>query len=192
MREGIITFYKGRRYRSRLEARWASFFDLAGWRYEYEPYDLPGWIPDFLLLGCQKTLVEVKPYTTFGEFDLKKIIQAMDAYPESPREVLLVGASLFDSFADGPWPDGIVVGWLGEVLKGHGGNRLIDLEFDEAILCESAFGLGFFHASGSWTDRMSGMDHRQHWVASKDKIAPLWQQSGNIAQWEPHPYLDRT
>lgn len=41
------TMYDGVQYRSRLEARWAVFFDLAGWKHEYEPIDLPGWSPDF-------------------------------------------------------------------------------------------------------------------------------------------------
>ena len=31
------TLYNGRRYRSRLEARWAAFFDLVRWPFEYEP-----------------------------------------------------------------------------------------------------------------------------------------------------------
>lgn len=60
---GIPTLYRGRRYRSRLEARWACFFDLVGWKYEYEPFDLPGWIPDFALFGedGRQVLVEIKP-----------------------------------------------------------------------------------------------------------------------------------
>jgi hypothetical protein len=33
----IVTEYAGARFRSRLEARWAAFFDLCGWRWEYEP-----------------------------------------------------------------------------------------------------------------------------------------------------------
>jgi hypothetical protein len=48
--EGIPTMYKGVNYRSRLEARWAAFFDRARWPYQYEPLDLPGWIPDFAIL----------------------------------------------------------------------------------------------------------------------------------------------
>jgi hypothetical protein len=48
----IETHYKGYRFRSRLEARWAVFFDALGLRWEYEPegYDLGsvGWyLPDF-------------------------------------------------------------------------------------------------------------------------------------------------
>lgn len=53
------TSYKGVNFRSRLEATWAAFFDLCGWEWEYEPIDLPGWTPDFILE--KKVAVEVKP-----------------------------------------------------------------------------------------------------------------------------------
>ena len=64
--KSIPTIYGGTRFRSRLEARWASFFDLLGWEYEYEPFDLDGWIPDFMLAGSTRILVEVKPITRFN------------------------------------------------------------------------------------------------------------------------------
>jgi len=63
----IPTQYGGRRYRSRLEARWASFFDQLGWRHEYEPFDLGAWSPDFGLPLSENwspatwLLAEVKP-----------------------------------------------------------------------------------------------------------------------------------
>jgi hypothetical protein len=60
----IPTEYKGRMYRSRLEARWAAFFDRLSWGAEYEPFDLGAWSPDFLLRHLN-VLVEVKPITTF-------------------------------------------------------------------------------------------------------------------------------
>jgi hypothetical protein len=41
------TKYVGVQFRSRLEARWAAFFDLANWQWSYEPIDLEGWTPDF-------------------------------------------------------------------------------------------------------------------------------------------------
>lgn len=63
----IQTAYAGYRFRSRLEARWAVFFDAISLRWEYEPegFDLGshGWyLPDFYLpdLGGG-TWVEVKP-----------------------------------------------------------------------------------------------------------------------------------
>lgn len=55
----LPTNYAGRRFRSRLEARWAIFFDACGIPFQYEPegYDLPSgpYLPDFYL-------------TTFGLF----------------------------------------------------------------------------------------------------------------------------
>jgi hypothetical protein len=49
----IETRYKGYRFRSRLEARWAVFFDALGlkWEYEREGYELPSgrYLPDFFI-----------------------------------------------------------------------------------------------------------------------------------------------
>jgi hypothetical protein len=58
----IKTRYAHIEFRSRLEATWAKFFDLCGWPYEYEPIDLDGYIPDFILtFPYAPLLVEVKP-----------------------------------------------------------------------------------------------------------------------------------
>ncbi len=40
----IPTNYKGLLFRSRLEAQWAHFFDDLDWPWEYEPFDLNGYI----------------------------------------------------------------------------------------------------------------------------------------------------
>jgi hypothetical protein len=42
--QAIETAYNGYRFRSRLEARWAVFFDALGIRYQYEKegFDLDG------------------------------------------------------------------------------------------------------------------------------------------------------
>lgn len=64
MIKAIPTEYKGVTYRSKIEARWAVFFDLAGIRvqYEDEAYELPSgrYLPDFYIpqLGV---FFEVKP-----------------------------------------------------------------------------------------------------------------------------------
>ena len=75
--KGIVTNWRYRRYRSRLEARWACMFDLLGWKYEYEPYDLNGWIPDFIILGDAEILVDLKPYTIFKEWEEGQIDKIM-------------------------------------------------------------------------------------------------------------------
>jgi hypothetical protein len=78
--EALRTIYNGVKYRSKLEARWAVFFDEYGLRFEYEPttFRLKSglYCPDFYLsdLACY---VEVKPliteliegYEIFGFFE---------------------------------------------------------------------------------------------------------------------------
>lgn len=60
--KAIPTFYNNVQFRSRLEARWAAFFDLCGWKWDYEPFDLDGWAPDFKITSGQVVaLAEVKP-----------------------------------------------------------------------------------------------------------------------------------
>lgn len=71
--KAIETNYKGYRFRSRLEARWAVFFDALGIEWEYEPqgFDLGGgvrYLPDFFI--NRKYYAEVKPRVgEIGQFD---------------------------------------------------------------------------------------------------------------------------
>lgn len=70
--KAIPTRYGGTQFRSRLEARWAAFFDLNGWAWDYEPVDLSGWCPDFSLTFPEATIyAEVKP-TEAGEDSMVK------------------------------------------------------------------------------------------------------------------------
>ena len=72
----IETIYKGYRFRSRLEARWAVMFDLLHWNFEYEPFDLMGWTPDFVIYGDQNVLVEIKPSEMVDKNVVDKITKA--------------------------------------------------------------------------------------------------------------------
>jgi hypothetical protein len=105
----IPTQYAGVNFRSRLEAKWAAFFDLNGWAWEYEPIDFDGWIPDFLLRlemgrrpmlsgeiadgGTADIFAEVKPVALPSLAD--------DAYRKAVKHsgdvcVLLLGAAPVD------------------------------------------------------------------------------------------------
>lgn len=66
--KAIETHYRGFRFRSRLEARWAVCFDHMGldWNYEEEGFELPSgrYLPDFVVRrkgSSLKTYVEIKP-----------------------------------------------------------------------------------------------------------------------------------
>jgi len=67
MIKAIETRYKGYLFRSRLEARWAVFFDTLGikWEYEQEGFELSGgtrYLPDFYLPTFAGGIyAEVKP-----------------------------------------------------------------------------------------------------------------------------------
>lgn len=90
----IETEYKGYRFRSRLEARWAVFFDACGVRWEYEPegYELNNgqqYLPDFLLHDVEGRVdgdlhVEVKGKMT--KTDAAKINQ----FSEGKHPLLVV------------------------------------------------------------------------------------------------------
>lgn len=179
---GIPTIYNGVQYRSRLEARWAAFFDLLGWKYQYEPFELPGWIPDFLLLGAWPTLVEVKPVLEFPEDIALEIEDA--CLPD--HELLIVGCTI--PIGERPslnnfWIDRGPFGWLGE-------------EMEEGSVCwgDACFGrwragggrFGFCHSEQSFTDRISGGydggchgDIHFEWK----EVLDLWNRAGNLTQW---------
>jgi hypothetical protein len=168
----IPTIYRSRLFRSRLEARWAAFFDLAGWRYEYEPVDLPGWFPDFSLFGAEEILVEVKPYSKLDQFDTAKIERAMAGTAKQNLEVLLLGESI--RCEDRYLPQ---LGWLWER---YGGNTWAGALFHELG------GLGFCHEPGSYSNRITGQyDGDRGMGADASHILNLWNEAGNIVQWKP-------
>jgi hypothetical protein len=86
------TLYKGQTFRSRLEAKWAVFFDILEWEWVYEPFDLGGWSPDFAIRapGAQSlrkiVLVEVKPIMEFDEDIARKMEECCPSHLEEDCE----------------------------------------------------------------------------------------------------------
>jgi len=183
-RFGIVTHYNHLRFRSRLEARWAAMFDLLGWKYEYEPYDLPGWIPDFVLLGREEILVEVKPFTKLEEFDTAKIITAMEQGGKRDKEVLLLGCTIFEALPYG-WSPAPCLGWLRECCFSFDDPNNKCLGFDEAIFNGYANNKwGFFHSNLSYADRMVVSNYGGHPpTADTTAVLKLWREAANAVQW---------
>lgn len=105
---------RGVRFRSRLEARWAAFFDALRWPWQYEPdLGLDGWIPDFAIISGAGLLVEVKPVVRVADFDQHR---ARIERSRVVAPVLIVGAALFfeDASYTPPAPYRIGLrGWCG-------------------------------------------------------------------------------
>jgi hypothetical protein len=94
------TWFGGVRFRSRLEAKWAAFFEMQGWRWEYEPLDLDGYVPDFVIHPGEHTpalAVEVKPLRWDGSGHDERQLElahAKLAGIDWECEVLILGASV--------------------------------------------------------------------------------------------------
>ena len=185
----IPTVYRGRQYRSRLEARWAAFFDQLKWSHEYEPYDLGVWSPDFMLVSPYggEVLVEVKPITEFNPDVAKKMMAAVvERGLAGNATLMLLGTSPVATKA------GVRVGWIGHVDE-QAGNTIWSeaviawfLHPDrpeivaDAMFCdteEPSSGwsgvLTYYFASNMWRD---ARPYRTHTME-------LWAAASNAVQW---------
>lgn len=176
--KAIPTTYNGIRFRSRLEAKWAAFFDLCDWKWEYEPEDLNGYIPDFVLIGKKGLLyVEVKPFYTEDQW--QKIVPKIDSafkeenIDEQP-EFLFLGATTFDSEYHG---DGLSLGFLYSLGTG----------LDEAVLNYYEKTPGIIAGWGGYQDRITGLydgDAYVH-VLDKEVAQQVIRKAQNKVQWQP-------
>lgn len=191
-RIGVPTTYRGVRFRSRLEARWAMVFSELDWRWEYEPIDLNGYIPDFILMfPAGPVLVEIKP-----EFSVPDLIaSAADKIDKSGwttsngnGAVILGGAVTLD---EDPWHP--TAGALGQWWDGW------DAEPAQRVWDEGAwFTCGrcrrpsIYHTShtyfctvcgegGDGGHQTGGDGH----LNSAPDLSFLWHAVGNQVQWNP-------
>lgn len=100
--KAIETVYKGYKFRSRLEARWAVFFDALRieWQYEVEGFDLDGiwYLPDFWLPKFEDGLwIEVKPNLNISNDEFGKIARIAAL----KRDRILLLHNEFGLFANG-------------------------------------------------------------------------------------------
>jgi hypothetical protein len=155
--------------RSRLEARWAAFFDLVGWKWEYEPFDLEGWIPDFKVSGPKGSLlVEVKPNST--DLPKSKIEKAVGT---SGTEVLLLSDMHFTpstQFPDQSVKIGIIfnLDWWDTALIGRD-NHAGPIDVGAEI--------------GDFAGRLTGAYDGNPLVAQQSEMENFWVRAGNTVQW---------
>lgn len=184
----IPTLYRGRKYRSRLEARWAAFFDLVGWRHEYEPYDLGGWSPDFLLHTDygDVVLVEVKPHVDLQPEVAAKIEAACTKLGRDDTVLVLNVA---------PVPlkaDVVAIGNVG-LIGDHGGND------DGQVWHQACIGWSsthdkpghrvdlVTHSTRHVTGYMSadcGHEFMYGLRGYREHTMSLWAEASNIVQWQ--------
>lgn len=181
MIKAIPTLHNGVQYRSRLEARWGAFFNLIGWRTEYEPCDFNGWIPDFAIFGDNVVYVEVKPVDSFPEDVADEIDRS-----GCENECLIVGLTPTQKWK---WNDSVLrLGWLRQ------GGPPLDHEccgcWADAVIGSwdsNPNGFGFCHSEQSYTDRITGKyDGGAFGSAHFDaaKFTSIWRKACNEVQWK--------
>lgn len=178
--KSIETKFYGCRFRSRLEARWAAFFTLLNWEWDYEPIDFNGWIPDFVLYGKYPIYVEVKPVIDFPQEVADKL-----ASSGCKSEMLIVGQKLH--FEERATWCAIYIGWLFEQ-----GENSWNEGWDFAPLGRWEAGegaIGFCHSDGGFRDRISGGYDGGHWgdgEVSVSEIKEIWNRAGSMVRWESY------
>jgi hypothetical protein len=121
MIKAIETEYAGCRFRSRLEARWAVFFDALGVQWEHEPEGFETsagrYLPDFRISAMAPFWFEVKP-DGFGQ-DARHL-----AFARELRQGLVVARGMSRSY------DAQFTGDYLTMLGDHGESLKIDFAFD--------------------------------------------------------------
>ncbi len=176
----IPTRYAGHLFRSRLEARWAAMFDLLRWPWTYEPFDLEGYIPDFLLVLEKPVLVEVKPSATLGQLrqHTAKIERTSWA-----GEALLLGADPIIPESD---ESAFVGGDFGLLAERQGENKK---EWwwgpATAITCNVCNRPSFHHSVLAYACRVSGCADGTHHLEDPPDLHVLWGRAHELTRWTP-------
>lgn len=198
----IATAYRQYEFRSRLEAKWAVFFDLCGWSWSYEPLDMNGWIPDFAI-GERPVLVEIKPFFREEEYaDAKQKIIHSGCH----QDVILLGADpawmsveyracggeapgvgwLFEpcrqGFEDFAPPTDAPVEWMTHDLHfglTEGNNKPGLCTMDMAWVNQIWKAPNVGHANKWSRVWLQGADVEEHLVNS-------WAKACNVSKWIPH------
>lgn len=182
----IPTLYNGVQFRSRLEARWAAFFDLIGCAWEYEPVDFNGYTPDFIVhahyvnqvtgrISAVRRFVEIKPYPLDDSAMLGAFQKAADAGCDPG--VWVAGRELECNIQ----ARSVV---LANILTGSNGDRFLDVVFlqYDGRQFYTAFREDLAH------DMMRGQIVDQDGNILDDDDASsialsLWREAGNRVQW---------
>lgn len=182
MINAIPTIYKGIRFRSRLEAKWAVMFDLLGWQWQYEPIDLNGYTPDFILNFYRPFLVEVKPAMDYKDFFGKGYIQKIEKSGWE-GEAIIVGAkpffeekTIFDAMIPviglffERWEDSFENAWEGNLFK-----------------CRHCRGYSILSQCGAWKCRKCGAHDGDAYVGGIEAGAmeTMWAFASNTVQYKP-------
>ena len=175
---GIPTMHNGIKYRSLLEAKWASFFTRIGWQFEYEPFEGNGYIPDFVILGESPMAVEVKPAVSWKELHAHASKVGAGLSGVWNHDAVIVGASPITLKTD---HGEAAIGWLGE-RDAQG----FDFAAGAWTGCPKCGQWAVSHEWSSYARRpCSHYDGSPGWISEgeNDALVKHWKRACNEVQW---------
>lgn len=179
------TTYNGVNFRSILEARWAAFFDLVGWEWKYEPFEINGKVPDFVLYVNNKTqyatnqiIVEIKP-SIFIDDKFKR--ELLSKYNNIKAHILLLDEN---PFFINEYSDLISIGYLSQYLEQEH-NEFYDAEL------KPYFDIGSNYMLFDGIFGNCPIDLRKCFIDVNDKkehklLIHLWNVAQNIVQFKSY------
>lgn len=197
----VPTSYGGFRFRSRLEARWAAFFDVLRWPWQYEAVDLAGYIPDFILpFDHAPVLVEVRPIVSFEwrhtchDGTTRECLQCTASKIENSGwrgEYLIVGSQPME-LVESWYPR---IGPLSESYPsvdaedstGPNPSMLSDSDHAMVFRCLSCDEVSLCADYGTWRCRRCGAWDGNSFVGPLPErlLIEAWESAATATQWKP-------
>ena len=182
----IPTHYNGINFRSRLEAKWARFFDLLGWKWDYEPVDFDGYIPDFYLHGDRPCFVEIKPAMRVSEL-VTLNERSYSVMRGTGKRMLYLGAAInlsdpclqYDGQENTEYM-GSMVDFLSDKDQY---NCLVDLDDDAYFIdCGKCGNVSFTGVINGWASHCCGEHTKRH--STEIDVCRIWKEATNTTQYK--------
>jgi hypothetical protein len=174
-----LTKFDSVNFRSRLEAKWACMFDLMGWEWQYEPMQVNGYNPDFIIYTKSKSyktnriIVEVKPSIFINEEYKKEVI---NKYSNAKSHFLLLDENPFTEYGGC-----IIIGFGCQYLDD---NYELDDFYPIEMKSDNDIGSAYMCYDGMVFDEVD----RKRFIDKKDmeynNLKYMWKCAGNMTQFK--------
>jgi P4 family phage/plasmid primase-like protien len=166
--KGIPTIgARGIQFRSRIEAQWAYIFEMLEWNWDYEPIDLQGYIPDFIIKfdDANEILIEIKGDTK---------IWKEEVYTPHKDKIIKSGWKGQFGILGGAYKEGSAESWIniGKVFNGGWYQ-------DDLVLRKN-------NKNNKWSlggDKESVQETYQYHTIQME-FSKLWVEAKNKVQWK--------
>lgn len=180
--EARETIYNGIKFRSRLEAKWACFFDLVGWDWQYEPSEINGYNPDFIIKTKSKAyetnfiIVEIKPSIYLTNKEMESIL---NKYKNIDAHILMLSDMPF-------WINNnlLVIGYGSQFLGNENNANNHKNYYEIQMKSVDDFGSMLMLFDGMIYDNTDRKKFIEAYDNDYHKVMGLWIDAGNMTKFK--------